>query len=104
MLLFLPIIELFGLACLSTFLSYSASFSVAFLLSLYLQNIVGFSPDRAGLMLIVTAACMAVITPFAGRLSDRYPARWLASSGLMLNAIGLMLLARLVGKPKRPPM
>ncbi|HAY46402.1 MAG TPA: hypothetical protein DCY55_08980 [Gammaproteobacteria bacterium] len=89
--------RVFGLACLSTFLSYSASFSVAFLLSLYLQNIVGFSPDRAGLMLIVTAACMAVITPFAGRLSDRYPARWLASSGLMLNAIGLMLLARLDG-------
>ena len=89
--------RIFGFACLSTFLSYSSSFSVGFLLSLYLQNIAGFAPDRAGLMLIVTAACMTVVTPFAGRLSDKYPARSLASLGLTLNAIGLMLLARLDG-------
>ncbi|MBT5030936.1 MAG: MFS transporter [Proteobacteria bacterium] len=89
--------RVFGMACLSMVLAYSSSFSVSFLLSFYLQYIAGYSPDTAGLMLVVTAACMVVVTPFAGRLSDKYPPRWLASSGLTLNAMGLFLLARLDG-------
>ena len=87
----------FGLSCLSTFLSYSSAFSIGFLLSLYLQYVADFGPDVAGNLLMITAACMAVTSPITGRLSDRYSARWLASFGLVLHAVGLFLLAQLDG-------
>jgi len=74
---------------LTHLISYSATFSVAFLLSLYLQYIKGFNPQSAGLVLVALVAVQSGLSPVAGRLSDRIAPRILVSLGLGLSAVGL---------------
>ena len=80
----------FAFSNLAALISYSATFAVVFLLSLYLQYIKGLSPGNAGLVLIAQPVVMAVLAPIAGRLSDRYNPRLIASVGMALTTIGLM--------------
>jgi len=85
--------RVFALSNLAALLNYSATYATAFLLSLYLQFVRGFSADRAGLILLTQATLQAASSPFAGRLSDRVEPRGPASAGMALTAVGLFLLA-----------
>jgi MFS family permease len=69
---------------------------VTFLLSLDLQFTKGFSPEQAGIILIVQPALMALLSPVAGQLSDRIDPQVIASVGMALTAFGLFLLIFLV--------
>ena len=64
-------------------------------MSLYLQNIKGFSPQTAGLIMILQPLVMALSSAYTGKLSDRYEPRYIASSGVCLVSIGLGLLSAL---------
>ena len=81
----------FALSNLAALINYSATFAVAFLLSLYLQYIKGFTPETAGLVLIAAPLMQAIFSPLAGRLSDKIEPRTIASAGMALTAIGLCL-------------
>jgi len=81
----------FALSNLAALVNYSATFAVTFLLSLYLQYIKALSPQNAGLVLASQPVVMAIFSPFAGRLSDRVEPRIIASIGMALTAIGLLL-------------
>ncbi len=82
----------FAFSNLAALINYSATFAVGFLLSLYLQYIKGFSPQKAGLILIAQPIMMAVFSPVAGILSDRVEPRIVASVGMTLTTIGLVML------------
>ena len=82
----------FAFSNLAALISYSATFAVAFLLSLYLQYTKGLSPQNAGLILVSMPAMQAILSPLAGRLSDRIEPRIIASIGMGLTTIGLVLL------------
>ena len=73
-------------------ISYTTTFSIAFLLSLYLQYIKGLGPRDAGLVLVTMAAVQAGFATFAGKLSDRFDARVLGTAGLIIATIGLSRL------------
>jgi len=79
----------FAFSNLAALVNYSATFAIAFLLSLYLQYIKGFTPRAAGLVLLAQPVVMAVFSPVAGRLSDRLEPRLVASLGMGLCAAGL---------------
>lgn len=79
-----------SLACL---IHYSATYSITFLLSLYLQYVKGRSPQEAGLILIAQPIVMAVLSPMAGRLSDRVEPRVVASAGMAITAAGILSLS-----------
>lgn len=79
----------FACSNLAALSSYSATFAVTFLLSLYLQYVRGFDPATTGLILLTQSVVMAAVSPFAGRLSDRHEPRIVASAGLGLNVAGL---------------
>ena len=83
----------FAFSCLAALINYSATFAVAFLLSLYLQYIKGLTPQGAGGVLIAQPIVMAVFSPLAGKLSDKIEPRMLASLGMALTTLGLILLA-----------
>ena len=83
------------MSCLSSMLMYTATFSTIVSLSLYFQFIKEISARDAGLFLMVQPLTMAIFSPYAGRLSDRLEPRVLATSGIMLTAIGLFVLSRL---------
>ena len=82
----------FAFSCLAALINYSATFAVAFLLSMYLQYIKGLTPQGAGVILVSTPVIMALLSPFAGRLSDSIEPRVISSLGMGLTALGLLLL------------
>ncbi len=85
--------RVFAFSNFAALINYSATFAVTFLLSLYLQYVKGLSAQNAGLILVAQPIMMAIITPFAGRLSDRYEPRILASVGMALVTVGLLIFA-----------
>ena len=71
-----------------------AMFGTVFFLTLYLQNIQGYSPVGAGLRLFPWTVMIMTVAPIAGRLSDRYGSRWLMTAGTLIAATGMGLLLR----------
>jgi MFS family permease len=69
---------------------YSATFGTALLLSLYLQYIKGLNPNQAGLILLSQPAIQAVVSPFTGRLSDKFAPQLVASAGMVLIFLALL--------------
>ncbi|MEI8331518.1 MAG: MFS transporter [Methanomicrobiales archaeon] len=82
----------FAFSNLAALINYSATFAVTFLLSLDLQFTKGFTPEHAGIILIVQPAMQAVVSPIAGKLSDRIEPAVVASAGMAITAAGLILL------------
>jgi EmrB/QacA subfamily drug resistance transporter len=82
----------FAFSNLAALINYSATFAVAFLLSLYLQYVKGFPPEHAGLILIAQPVVMVIFSPIAGSLSDRIEPRIVASIGMALTTAGLVML------------
>jgi MFS family permease len=80
----------FALSNVAALINYSATFAVAFLLCLYLQYTQGMSAQPAGFFLIAQAVVMAVVSPLAGRFSDRIEPRVIATFGMALTAGGLL--------------
>jgi len=81
----------FTFSNLAALINYSATFAVAFLISLYLQYVKGFEPQSAGFILVAMPAVQAIFSPLAGRLSDRIEPRVIASAGMALTTVGLIL-------------
>lgn len=71
-------------------INYSATFAVAFLLSLYLQYIRGYEPVAAGTLLLVQPIIQVFVAPVAGRLADRMQPGYVASVGMGLSAVALL--------------
>ncbi|MBI2993051.1 MAG: MFS transporter [Gammaproteobacteria bacterium] len=87
--------RVFTFSCLASLTTYSSTFGISYLMSLYLQYIQGMTPQFAGMILIAQPAMMALFSPLSGRLSDRLEPRYLSSAGILLIGIGLALLATL---------
>ncbi|MEJ2221301.1 MAG: MFS transporter [Desulfobacterales bacterium] len=92
----------YAFSCLAALINYSATFAVAFLLSLYLQYIKGLTPQGAGVVLVSTPVVMAIFSPLAGRLSDRIEPRVISSLGMGLTVLGLVLLIALNARTGLP--
>jgi MFS family permease len=79
----------FTFSNLAALIHYSATFGMTFLLSIYLQSVKGLDPQGAGLILIAQPIVMALVSPFAGRASDRLPPQIVASAGMGITAVSL---------------
>ncbi|MCR6543991.1 MFS transporter [Dehalobacterium formicoaceticum] len=83
----------FAFSNLAAFISYSATFALGFLLSLYLQEIQGYDSQVSGLILLSQPVIMALLSPFSGSLSDRIEPRVLATLGMVITTVGLIPLS-----------
>jgi EmrB/QacA subfamily drug resistance transporter len=81
----------FTFSNLAALINYSATWAVSLLISLYLQYLKGFNPQSAGLILVAMPAMQAIFSPLAGRLSDRIEPRLIASAGMALTTVGLVI-------------
>lgn len=81
--------RIFLFSNLAALIHYCATFTVGFLLSLYLQHIKGLGAGQTGLVLLVQPVLQAMLSPLAGRLSDRRQPRLVASFGMLLTTLGL---------------
>lgn len=85
--------RMFAFSNLAALISYMGLFAVGFLMSLYLQFIKGFNPNITGLILVVQTVFMVIMSPIAGRLSDRFEPGKLATLGMGLITVGLLFFA-----------
>jgi EmrB/QacA subfamily drug resistance transporter len=84
--------KVFAFSNLAALINYCATFAITFLLSLYLQHIKMLTPSHTGIILIAAPAMQALISPFAGRLSDRFEPQIISSIGMSLTVLGLVPL------------
>jgi EmrB/QacA subfamily drug resistance transporter len=79
----------------------SASMFAMFLyLTLYLQNILGFSPLETGVRFVPLTLVSFFVAPISGRLSELVPVRGLLGGGLLLVGTGLALMGGLTVESK----
>jgi len=69
-------------------------FGVFFFVSLYVQNILGYSPTQAGALFLPMTILIIIVAPIAGKLSDRIGSRWLMGAGMTIVGISLLLYQR----------
>ncbi|MDQ1332719.1 MAG: hypothetical protein QG576_754 [Bacteroidota bacterium] len=84
--------RVFAFSGLAALIHYSATSATGFFISLYLQYLKGFDARTAGLIMISQPVAMALLSPLAGRLSDRKNPGVIASAGMGLTGTGLVLL------------
>ncbi len=82
----------FTFSNLAALIHYASTFGIGFLLSLYLQFSKGLSPGEAGLVLVIQPILMAVTAPITGKLSDKMNPGVLASAGMIMTIISLILM------------
>ncbi len=70
-------------------------FGVFFFLSLYMQNVLGFSAVQAGAAFLPMTILIILVAPQAGRLSDRWGSRGLMTAGMVLVGAQLLYFSRL---------
>ncbi|MGD0278205.1 MAG: MFS transporter [Smithella sp.] len=84
--------KVFAFSNLAALINYCATFAVTFLLSLYLQHIKMLTPSQTGIILIAAPVIQALLSPCAGKLSDRFEPQIIASIGMALTVTGLFPL------------
>ena len=72
-----------------------AMFGVFFFVSLYMQNVLGYSAVETGAAFLPMTVLIILVAPAAGRMSDRIGSRGLMTAGMLLVALHLALFSRL---------
>ncbi|MFT8543455.1 MAG: DHA2 family efflux MFS transporter permease subunit [Leuconostoc falkenbergense] len=85
----------FNVAVLINIVLMMAMYGGALMLPLYMQNVRGASAFISGLVLFPGALVTAFLSPWSGRLYDRYGAKYLTLTGILITAVGTFILASL---------
>jgi EmrB/QacA subfamily drug resistance transporter len=72
-----------------------AMFGTFFYVSLYMQNVLHYSPVEAGASFLPMTILIILIAPRAGALTDRVGSRWLVGAGMTLLAVMLFYYTQL---------
>ena len=67
-------------------------FAMFLYLTLYIQEVLGYSPLQAGIRFLPLTVLSFVVAPISGKLSDRIPVRILLGVGLATVGVGLLLM------------
>lgn len=73
---------------ISALLNYGATFAIGYLISIYLQVVMGYSSQSAGFIMISQPVIMAVLSPLMGRFSDKFSPFKMSSVGMAFCAAG----------------
>jgi MFS family permease len=84
--------RVFAFSGIAALINYSATSAIGFFISLYLQYLKGLDARTAGLIMISQPIAMTLLSPLAGKLSDKKNPGAIASVGMGITASGLILL------------
>ena len=73
-------------------ITYFITFIATYVLNIHLQLILGFQPFIVGLILLITPIVMIVVSPFAGKLTDKYDARLLSGIAMIILSFIIFML------------
>ncbi|MFD8230780.1 MFS transporter [Streptomyces sp. NPDC059696] len=77
----------------ASLLMFLGMFGSIFLLSQYMQGVLGYSPTEAGLRMLPWTGMPMLVAPIAGILADRVGGRPVVAAGLFLQSLGLGYMA-----------
>ena len=86
--------RVFSCGVSAAFLTFLGQSAVLFLMPFYLQNVLGYSPKIAGLVVMPGALVMAIMGSVSGTLSDKFGWRWFTVGGMVSSTVGLLILSR----------
>jgi len=84
--------HMFSRSLMGNLCIYASNYPFIFLFSLYLQFILGMSPANAGKLMVLQPIMMAIVAPIAGRLSDKFEPRIIATLGCLVMALAFGIL------------
>ena len=82
--------RVFTLSSLAALINYSATFAITFMLSLYLQYVLGLRAIHAGFILISQACIQSLFSLLSGNMSRETDPSVLATTGMILSVVGLI--------------
>jgi MFS family permease len=85
--------RLFAAANLAALLNYCALYAISVLTAVQLQLVLGHPARVTGWIMLGQPLMQALLSPLSGRLSDRMGSRTLATAGMLIVALGMVLLA-----------
>ena len=84
----------FSVANAQTFAMYGGIGLLGFFVTIYLQQVAGYSALKSGVTGLIPTAVMFALSARMGRLADRYGARWFLVVGPLFVAAGFALMRR----------
>ena len=81
--------RMFAGSTLAAVINFAGVFAELFLVSLYLQSVLGFSSREAGIIMLLHPLPMCLLSPFVGSLSDRMGSTKLCSWGMAVITVGM---------------
>ncbi|MEE1135656.1 MAG: MFS transporter [Methanocorpusculum sp.] len=85
----------FARSSYAALLNYAAVYAVTYMVSLYLQSVGQLNAAEAGMIILFQPLIQVLVTPIAGKLSDKVDAKYLVTIGMVLTVAGLILLSGL---------
>ena len=76
-------------------LTFFAMFGTFFLLTQFLQSVMGYTALQAGVRLLPMAATQMIVAPTSARLAERFGSKVIVALGLAIAAVGLLMTSRL---------
>jgi EmrB/QacA subfamily drug resistance transporter len=87
----------FALANLAGFLTFVSFSAVSVLTPFFLEEVLGLTPDRAGLLMTSIPLTILIVAPLSGRLSDKVGTQGLSALGALIGAATLFWMAGITG-------
>jgi len=70
-------------------------FGGVFLLPMFMENLVGYTTIQTGIWMMPGAISVGISMPFAGKLTDKYNAKWIVVVGSFMTGISLLFYGNL---------
>ena len=70
-------------------------FGILFIMSLYLQGVLGYTALATGLTFLPFAALTLFVAPTAGLLSARFGPKWVVTAGMLFEAVFIFVLSEI---------
>jgi MFS family permease len=83
----------FAYGNIAALLNYMGLYAVGLLTSVWMQLVHGLSAAQTGWLMLAPPVLQSILSPVAGRLSDRVGTRALTTAGMLLTASGMLMLA-----------
>jgi MFS family permease len=90
-------IRTFWAANLASFLTFIAYSSMNVLMPFFLEEVLKFSPEKAGLFMTAVPLTVFVVAPISGRISDRIGSQGITLLGALVGATGLFVMGGAFG-------
>jgi EmrB/QacA subfamily drug resistance transporter len=79
--------QLFSISLISALLIFITNFFASIIMPFYLQNFLGWSPGRAGLMMMAFPITMMIMGPIGGYFGDHYNKELITAFGILLVVV-----------------